>query len=168
MVRTMRWTGRLAGVTTILLSLSACGGGTSARDRTTAPKIDDAWLARVSPENLAPVEDARAQRQAQEDELNRAKVAQQDAENQLTIAKNEERTAKAAVDTAKARLEAAKQQGQAPETNQAQVGLEKARLAHRVAEANRERADQAVEAAKARVTGQEKEVKLAENFVSQA
>jgi chromosome segregation ATPase len=160
--------GRAAGMAATVFLLAACGGAREARDTSTAPKIDEAWLARVPPEDMAPVEDARTQLRAQEDELSRARVAKQDAENQRTVARNEEETAKAAVKTAESQLKAAEAQGQAPEIAEARAALERARLARQVAEANRQRADQAVEVADARIEAQEAEVKLARNFVSQA
>jgi predicted nucleic acid-binding Zn-ribbon protein len=151
-----------------VFSLSACASAGGAKKEATAPKIEESWLARVPPENMAPVEQARTERQTQRDELNRAGVARKDAENQVSVAQNEEKAAKAQVDAAEAQLKGAKSRGQYTAINEAKTALDRAKLAHQVAQANVQRREKAVDVAKAQEDLEKARVETADTRVSQA
>ena len=161
-----RSVGRL-GAAAMAIALAACAGGQK-QETAKAPEVNQDWLARVPPEGMAPVDEARAAQRQQEDEANRAAVARQDAENQVNVSKNEEKAAKAAVGTAEARVDAAKARGQYTEINEAKAALDNAKLASRVAEAKRQRDEKAAELARGQEALAKTRVDTARAQVSQA
>ncbi|MDQ3264390.1 MAG: hypothetical protein M3Y59_12125 [Myxococcota bacterium] len=112
-------------------------------------EVDDSWLARVPPENLSGVYEARASFRQSRDEVTRAEVARQDAERELGVARLERDAAQAHAEAGKAVVEAARAKGQAGGIQAAQRDLREAEMALSVAEAQVQWREEQVDAREA-------------------
>ncbi len=87
----------------VVLATCALAGCATTR----LPDIDDAWVARIPPERMAPVEAARAEHRRSQDAVLRARVAREDAQRELAADRAAQKAAQAKVTAAKKALEAA-------------------------------------------------------------
>src|SRR5690606_34159932 len=139
------------------LSLLAAAALLTGCARGHAPKIEENWLARVPPEQMGPVERARAALQQAENEKNR-----------LDVAKSERNAAQSRVKAAENQVELARNTGDANAVEKAEGELAKAEAGLAAAEAQVEWAEANREAAEARVKYAEAEVRTHEALLSQA
>ncbi|MGA9524274.1 MAG: hypothetical protein WBV82_22660 [Myxococcaceae bacterium] len=118
---------------------TACGvavlAGGCAAQRAQGPQIKDEWVARVPPEKLKPVNQARDERRAAEDDATRARVAVNDAENQVSVKKAIKSAAYKRVDAANKAVHAAEQTGDQKQIQQAQASLQDAEMQRNIADA---------------------------------
>lgn len=133
-----------------------------------APEIKEDWLARVPPSQMKPVEQAREELRAAQNDKNRADVALQDAENRLHVAKAERDAARSRVEAAENQVKLARNTGDAKRVQQAQAQLSQAEAGLAAADAQVEWAEANREAARARVKYAEEEVDVHEALLRQA
>jgi len=158
----------MTGRTGWSLSLLAAAALLTGCARGHAPKIDESWLARVPPNQMGPVEQARSELQQAQNEKNRAEVGLQDAKNRLDVAKSERDSAKSRVKAAENQVELARNTGDASQVEKAQSQLKKAETGLAAAEAQVEWAEANREAAEARLKYAEAQVRTHEALLRQA
>lgn len=142
--------------------------GCSHTQEAKAPNINEDWLSRVPPGEMAPVERSRANLRSAQDDLNRAEAGVRDAENQESIAKSEKDTADNRVETAQKALKAARNTGDESRINEAQSNLTVMEAERTAAESKVEWASANVDAAKSRKDLAEARVRTQEAKVNQA
>jgi colicin import membrane protein len=112
----------------LALTGSSCAGVQPA-------EVNDAWFARVPPENMSGVYEARATYRRAEDAVMRAEVARRDAEREAEVARHDKEAAKDRVRADQAALKAARARGQAEGISEAERALSESELALDAAEA---------------------------------
>ncbi len=102
------------GVAGTLLLLGGCASHHHA-----GGKVDEAWVARVPPGQLGDVRQAQLTEEHAREQITRTKVARQDAEKALDVARRKETAAKSRNEAGALSLKAAKERGDAASIAQA-------------------------------------------------
>lgn len=109
-LRTAALTGGLAAA---LLGIGGCAHGSK------EAKVEESWVARVPEDQLGSVKEARSAQQSAEDDVQRAEVARDDAEQALKAERQRADAAKKEADANKTELKAAQETGQQDRINAA-------------------------------------------------
>ena len=135
----------VAGTALLLL------GGCASHQRSSA-KVDKEWVARVPPEQLGGVRQAQLTEDQAREEIPRAHVATQDAEQALEVARRNEDAAKARHEADELALKAAKETGDLAAIEQARGAACDSQHALTLAQAETAWRNDAVDTMKAQAT----------------
>ncbi len=142
--------------------------GGCAAQRAQGPQIKDEWVARVPPDQLEPVNQAREDHRRAEDDATRAKVAVSDAENQVSVKKSIKKAEDTRVDAAKKAIDAAKQTGDQNQIQQAEASLHDAESQRNTTDAELKVAQQQHDLAKAKHEYAEAQLRTKNALLEQA
>jgi colicin import membrane protein len=147
-------------------AVAGLAGGCATSKSASAPEIKDDWVARVPPEQMGPVNDARDSKRKAEDDVARAEVAVKDAKNELDVAKNRHAAQKKMGDAERAALKAAQDRGDPQALTSATQRTQRAELQEKVQKAVVDFGQQRVEAREAALDLAKAELKLKENTLA--
>jgi hypothetical protein len=155
-----------SGAAAVAMLLGACAGHRAGEGD--GPRVADADLGRLAPEQMQPVDDARRYLASARDELARAKLRQQDLAQEAALAKADQEAAEAMRHRAAAEAKAADASRAPAQLEQARQMQEQAKLAKAAADARAEWASKASAARQASVQAAEQQVRLGDARVEEA
>ncbi|HET9597517.1 MAG TPA: hypothetical protein VFP65_18150 [Anaeromyxobacteraceae bacterium] len=159
---TRTWKGAVA----LAVLAAACAGHRSGEGD--GPRVADADLGRLAPEQMQPVDDARRYLASARDELARAKLRQQDLTQEAALSKADQEAAEALRHRAEANAKAADASRAPAQVEQARQMQEQAKLAKSAADARADWAAKASAARQAGVRAAEQQVRLGDARVEEA
>jgi hypothetical protein len=158
----MWWSGAAA----CAIALGACAGHRAGEGD--GPRVADADLGRLAPEQMQPVDDARRYLASARDELARAKLRQQYTSHEGELAKADQQAAGAEAQRAVAEARIAEASREPAQVQHAQQLQEQARLAKAAADARADWAAKMGTARQASVQAAEQQVRLGDARLEQA
>ena len=147
-------------LTLALAALTACAGSRSHENE--APKVSDADFARLGPDQMAPVDQARQALYAARDELARARLRQQQMQNEAALAQADRTAADADAQRAAAEAKTANDSREPAALQRVQQLQQQASLRRQAADAHLDYANKLGAARAAQVTSAQRQVDLAE------
>jgi chromosome segregation ATPase len=147
-------------LTLALAALVACAGSRSHENE--APKVSDADFARLGPGQMAPVDQARQAVNAARDELARARLRQQQTQNEAALAQADRTAAEADAQRAAAEAKTANDSREPAALQRVQQLQQQASLRRQAADAHLDYANKLSAARAAQVASAQRQVDLAE------
>lgn len=149
--------------TALAFALAAVAAGcASSRSHESGPKVSDADLGRLSPDQMAIVDQARQAAATAHDELARARLREQQVQQEVSLAKADRTAADADAQRAAAEAKIANESREPTALQRAQQLQQQASLHKQAADAHLEWANKVTDARKAQVTSAQKQVDLAD------
>lgn len=159
---------RYLGIAVLAVSVVACSSVKKELSGGGGSQVSDADLGRLGPDQLGPVNHARAKVAQSEDQVARDKLAEQDAEHQKDLAKADDAAAKADQQSAEAQQKIANDTRAPKQEQKAQSAMRQAELHKQMADAHQKFADKLIDARKAQVDVANKQLELANAQLEQA